>query len=180
MTDLFAPSVYEWYSGEFTEPIEGQPDPGPGYEPPVVPDQDGAQGEEFYVAVSSFGPGTPGAVRGIFWGAVIESLTEADRGMGGNRLSISVPLTAHNMRVWGAPSLEVDQQGEILYHLPAEAWPGNCSSDRTSTADPCGGSSSATKSASRTAVHEDQRRRHHRRASPRTGSWGRCAGPATG
>ena len=116
MTDLFAPSVYEWYSGEFTEPIEGQPDPGPGYEPPVVPDQDGAQGEEFYVAVSSFGPGTPGAVRGIFWGAVIESLTEADRGMGGNRLSISVPLTAHNMRVWGAPSLEVDQQGEILYH----------------------------------------------------------------
>lgn len=117
MTDIFAPSIYGWRSGDFSTPIPGVPDPGPGFEPPAVPDQPGAQGEEFYVAVSSFGPGTPGEVRGILWGAVIETLTEADRQMGGNRLSVSVPTTPYNMAVWGGLSLEVDQEGQPLYHV---------------------------------------------------------------
>ena len=113
----FAPAVYEWIPGEYTVPVEGLPDPGPGFEPPVVPDQPGAQGEEWLVAVSSFGPRTPGAVRGILWGAVIENLTEACREMSGNKLSISAPATPYNMRVWGNLTSEVDQQGQPLYNL---------------------------------------------------------------
>lgn len=101
----------------FVPTIPGAPDPGPGYEPLEVPDQPGAQGDEWQVVVASFGPGTSNGVRGHLWGVVIESLTIPVREMGPQRVEFSAPLTPYNMRVWGGVSAEQDQHGNTLYHL---------------------------------------------------------------
>ena len=109
-------SVYPYSSGEFVPPVPGAPDPGPGTGAPAVPDQPGEQGYEWLVAVANFGS-VGNNLRGIFAGAVIESLTICVRELGPQRVDIRVPATAHNLRVWGTVTSEVDQAGGPLAHV---------------------------------------------------------------
>lgn len=100
---------YRWGGGEVLPGLPWEPEPEPGYEPPVVPVQPGRQGDRWMVRVAEFPSGRD---RGVLWDARVETMAERLREMGPNHVVVSVPATPTAMRILG------DQIGSTgVYHL---------------------------------------------------------------
>lgn len=82
--------------GEVTTPIPTEPDPEPGYTPPVY---SGSTGDRLRVLVGGFPTGRPPAQ---LWDARIQPEIRS-REAGGNSVVVTAPASLQNMRILGDP-----------------------------------------------------------------------------
>lgn len=110
-------AVYGATGGVLLPSIPTEPEPEPGYVPPVPPDVPGAAGDEWRVAVGGFPAkrstdGPLGAV--ILWGATVRPVIR-DRRSGGNSVEVTAPANEQTMRILGLPYTGEVYRGVQLY-----------------------------------------------------------------